>query len=731
MPRKSKAATPEIQLDLFNVMEYRKTAPCVPLIRKKVAEWKAADYPGASATTKILLNHWFATDHRLPNGQPFTYHSFQQEAIESLIYVYEIAGIKTRKELYQTYISADTQIELQAYDEFARFCTKMATGSGKTKVMSMAVIWQYFNAVCEDSERFAKTSLLIAPNVIVFERLRSDFEGGRIFRIDPLIPRELEIFWDFDCIMRGDTERASTEGCLYLTNIQQLYEHTDRKNGDEPDIMTAVLGIKPKPEVYSELATIRQMLQKRDGQLLVINDEGHHTHEEESEWNQAIHNLHEQLPLSAQLDFSATPRYSNGTLFPWVISDYPIKQAIIDRVVKWPVKGIAHFEEAHSDDASIKYQGFLTAGVERWREYRDLLAKTKKKPILFIMMNTKDEAEQVGNWLQNAYTSEFGGDKTLIIHTDIKGEVSKKDVEVARKIAREADIPDCPVNAIVSVLMLREGWDVQNVTVVVGLRPYTAAANILPEQAIGRGLRLMFRGEGNGYQERVDIIGNKKFIEYVDRLEQLEDLQLETADVKDKLRIDTIQPVIPEKAAYDLALPKLSPILVRKKSLAEEIESLDVARFRFSPDPLPKKPSAEDIKSFKYTAFDAITMEELFEREYQIQQAQTPQEIVAYYARLIASVVKLPSQFIHLGPKIWEFFETRAFGTTVNMYDPLIMQAMNHKIAAYVVTSVFANMLREKIVEQREPELEGEPRKLSQLEPFPYSRPVHLARKCG
>jgi type III restriction enzyme len=302
---------------------------------------------------------------------------------------------------------------------------------------------------------------------------------------------------------------------------------------------------------------------------------------------------------------------------------------------------------------------------------------------------------------------------------------------MARKLAREVDSPDCPINAIVSVLRLREGWDVQNVTVVAGLRPYTAKANILPEQAIGRGLRLMFRGEGNGYQERVDIIGNKKFIEYVDRLEQLEDLQLETADVKDKLRIDTIQPVIPVKIAYDLALPKLSPILVRKKSLAEEIESLDVARFRFSPDPLPKKPSAEDIKTFKYTAFDAVTMEELFEREYQIQQAQTPQEIVAYYARLIASVVKLPSQFIHLGPKVWEFFETRAFGTKVHMYDPVIMQAMNHKIAAYVVTSVFANMLREKIVEQREPELEGEPRKLSQLEPYPYSRPVHLARKCG
>ena len=113
--------------------------------------------------------------------------------------------------------------------------------------------------------------------------------------------------------------------------------------------------------------------------------------------------------------------------------------------------------------------------------------------------------------------------------------------------------------------MLREGWDVQNVTVVVGLRPYTASANILPEQAIGRGLRLMFRGQG--YTEHVDIIGNKKFLEFVDDLEKLEELQLETFEVgKDKLKILSIMPQLPEKAAYDLSLPRLSPILTRKKT---------------------------------------------------------------------------------------------------------------------------------------------------------------------
>ena len=107
----------------------------------------------------------------------------------------------------------------------------MATGSGKTKVMALAIAWQFFNAVREAEEiakDYAKTFLILAPNVIVLERLKTDFAGGRVFRSDPVIPRELEIFWEFDCVMRGDAEKAPAEGMLFLTNIQQFYERADR-----------------------------------------------------------------------------------------------------------------------------------------------------------------------------------------------------------------------------------------------------------------------------------------------------------------------------------------------------------------------------------------------------------------------------------------------------------------------------------------------------------------------
>jgi type III restriction enzyme len=141
-----------------------------------------------------------------------------------------------------------------------------------------------------------------------------------------------------------------------------------------------------------------------------------------------------------------------------------------------------------------------------------------------ILQNTDKNIRQRKDWLKTKYPEDFGGEKTEVIHTDKSGEVSKKDLDVARRAVREVDLESSPINAIVSVLMLREGWDVQNVTVVVGLRPYTAKANILPEQTIGRGLRLMFRDLGVSFTERVDIIGNRAFLDFVDDLEKLEDL---------------------------------------------------------------------------------------------------------------------------------------------------------------------------------------------------------------
>jgi type III restriction enzyme len=724
MPRRKRATPDNAQADLLDVTSKLRTAPCVPALREAVKAWVAGGYKGITNTTRILLNYWFCTDHKLATGAPFKYHRSQQEAIETLVFVWEFEKVRSRKALLERYATDLKDVRLPPYDDFARYCVKMATGSGKTKVMSLAVAWQFFNAVREADDvakDYAKTFLILAPNVIVLERLKTDFAGGRIFRSDPVIPRELEIFWEFDCVMRGEAEKAPAEGMLFLTNIQQFYERPDRNGDAESDAMTAVLGPKP-PTQKLELTDFGDRIALRAGHLVVVNDEAHHTHDEESEWNTTIRTLHGKTPIASQLDFSATPRFTKGAIFPWTISDYPLKQAILDNVVKRPMKGIAKIAEAKSEYASVRYRGYLTAAVERWREYRDQLTALKRKPVLFVMMSDTDEADDVASWLREKYPAEFGGDKTQVIHTDKSGEVSKKELDEARKAVHDVDQAESPINAIVSVLMLREGWDVKNVTVVVGLRPYTAKANILPEQAIGRGLRLMFRDVPVDFTERVDIIGNQKFLDFVDDLEKLEDLKLDTFEVgKDKVGIVTILPLDSRKE-YDIALPVLSPTLVRKKSLADEIASLDVMSFQTILLPL----TADDPRNrtFKYEGYDIITLQKEVERDYTIPEPQTAQEVIGYYSRRIAEAVKLPSQFAALAPKVREFFEQKAFGQTVDLSDSVVVKAMGTPVAHYVCVDVFSKALKKLTIAELEPKLLEPERLLSTCVPFPWSRPV-------
>jgi type III restriction enzyme len=732
MPRKSKSSPAQISF----LEPMLKTAPCVPAIREAVKSWVAGGYKGATPTTRTLLNYWFKNDHRV-NGRPFKYYYFQREAMETLVYLYEVATVRRFNDLLGEYapIGLKDTLRLLQYDDFTRYCLKMATGSGKTKIIALAVAWQYFNAVLEDKAAYAATSLIIAPNVIVFERLKEDFEGGKVFRTDPIIPKELELYWDVDFYMRGDGERASSSGAVYVTNIHQLYERSDNGDDSEPDIMTQMLGRKP-PAQIAMTEPFESRLIARGGPLFVVNDEAHHTHDEGSEWLKTIRRLDEGLKVDSrdgiiQLDMSATPRYSKGSLFTWTVFDYPLKQAILDNVVKRPLKGVATgMNETPSDIASVRYQVYLTAGVERWREYRDQLAPLAKKPVLFVMMNSTKDADDVADYLRTKYPSEFAGERLHVIHTNNIGDVAKREEDYARQIAADIDKPESPVNCIVSVLMLREGWDVQSVTVVVGLRPYTAKANILPEQTIGRGLRLMFRGEGGAepsFRERVDVIGNKAFIEFVEELEKEEEMAFDTFELgKDKLVIETIFPD-PDKAGMDIVIPQLSAMLERKRSLADEIAAIDVSRIK-TPR-LPKKQGDAAAGDFQYEGYDIITLEKLIEREYTIPEVRTAGEVISYYAKRIASDVKLPSQFAALVPKVREFLSEYAFGEKVDLDDPVMIKAISHPVTQHVTVKAFVAWLREVVIEERKPELTNEGRPLSDCPGYPWSRPIGEAAK--
>ena len=714
-------------LNLLDVTGKLKTAPCVPSLRVAVKMWRDGGYKGATATTRKLLRYWFATDHRTASGDRFQYHEAQREAVETLIFVWEYEKVLTRKGLLERYATDLKGVPLPEGGDWPRYALKMATGSGKTKVMAMVMAWQLLNAAAEPphiAKHYARTVLLIAPGLIVFERLRTDFGAGRIFHTDPVIPKELEVYWDLGVVERGDGLRPDSESMLYFTNVDQLYEGKDAPSA-EPDAMTAVLGPKA-PLKKLDPTDFEERIALRDGPVMVINDEAHHAWPG-SKWDEVIGRVAKRSTLALQVDLSATPRLpKTGTLFPWTIYDYPLKQAILHGIVKRPVRGIAKIAEVNSANASVRYAGFLTAGVERWREYRAQLSPLGKRPLIFVMLNDTSDADEVADWLMTKYPEEFAGARTLVIHTNSAGEITKGDLDKAREAARAVDEDKSPVNAIVSVMMLREGWDVSNVTVVLGLRPFSSKTNILPEQAVGRGLRLMFRGT-HGYTERVDIMGTPKFMEFIEDLEKNEDIKIGSFEVgKDKLKIQTIAPD-PTRGEFELVLPEISPVLVRKKSIAEEIASLDVHGFTLPDVTLSIVPT--EVKTFVYEGRDIITNATEFVREYAVPVPQTAQEVIGYYARRIGEQVKLPAHFAAIAVKLREFFEERAFKQKVDLGDPAVVRAISTPVARFVTEKAFTNALAKLAIAEREPELLSEGRGLSSCAPFPWSGQVHAAQK--
>ena len=722
-PKKISTTAAAVQKPLLDLSDALRTAIAVPAIRQEVRQWQADGNLGITPTTKKLLAWWFKTDHRTPQGATFRFYPAQRDAIETLIYLFEVKQIHRRSDLLLTYAKGQ-KVALPLRDDFARYALKMATGSGKTKVMALAMAWHYFNAVRGEGDAYATTFLLIAPNVIVLERLATDFAGGRIFRTDPIIPPSFKIDWEFDVYVRGDAEKTTSQGALYLTNIQQLYGQVGAP--EQPNPVESMLGPPPPATLQMPESFLDRIV--RRGNCVVLNDEAHHTNDNAVGWNEVIATLHARLGtngLTAQLDFSATPRQSDGSLFTWTIYDYPLKQAILDRVVKRPLRGVAQgITEVPSDTASVRFEAYLVAAVERWKEYQTSLEKLAKKPILFLMLYDTHSADDVATWLRAKFPADFAGDKLLVIHTDKGGEISKKDLDAARQVAREVDAESSPVNCIVSVLMLREGWDVNNVTVVAGLRPFTAKANILPEQAVGRGLRLMFRTV-TGYNEHVDIIGNDAFMQVVTDLEKEEGIKLDTFEYgkkKTALVIPTIEVIMERVATYDLTIPLLTPRVERKKTARQIIEGLNLTKLTLS---TPRKlDDKEPPKTFTYEGRDVITDDVVVQRTYTMPQAKTASEIVAFYAQRIAQSLKLPAQFSALAPKIDYFLREKAYGKSVILDSPTILHDLNKVVVLILVERVFLSLLRPLLTEEKTPVMSGTGMRVSATPPFPWSGKV-------
>ena len=140
---------------MLDLSAWLRIAIAVPAIRQEVRQWQADGNPGITPTTKKLLAWWHKTDHRTPQGSTFRFYPAQRDAIETLNYLFEVKKIRRRADLLLSYAKGQ-KVALPVRDDFARYAIKMATGSGKTRVMALAMAWQYFNAVRGEGDEFAR-----------------------------------------------------------------------------------------------------------------------------------------------------------------------------------------------------------------------------------------------------------------------------------------------------------------------------------------------------------------------------------------------------------------------------------------------------------------------------------------------------------------------------------------------------------------------------------------------
>ena len=337
----------------------------VPKIRDAVDDWRDSGYRGASGITRRLLQYWFEEDHEISGFDvPFRYYFCQREAIETLIWLVEIAGQRDAKALVEAYgpiarhdLASDPVVfqttmegkrqlrryvpELEAEgvqdlppEKLRRFAFKMATGSGKTWVMAMAIVWSRLHKQNVSGSELSTNFLVVAPNVIVYQRLEKDFANNRIFHQLPLIPPEWQAGFSQKVILRGDAANPNPSGNLFLTNIHHLYESTEKEWTPE-NAVDALLGKKPSQDLASSAQ--RSMLERVKSlkDLLMLNDEAHHVHDDALAWSKSLLAIQEALPcgLGAWLDFSATPKDQNGMYFPWTVVDYPLAQAAEEPII--------------------------------------------------------------------------------------------------------------------------------------------------------------------------------------------------------------------------------------------------------------------------------------------------------------------------------------------------------------------------------------------------------------
>lgn len=695
--------------------------PLVAALRQKVKEFRDGGYVGASDTSRSLLNWWFKTPHLVPqadgNMAEFQYFFAQRESLETIIYLYEVVGVKDKFDLMR--FDSSGAVSASMFDEtWRRFVVKMATGAGKTKVLSLALAWSFYHKLYEPDSRLARNFLVIAPNIIVLDRIYKDFQGLRLFFDDPVIPdngvdgRNWRDDFQLTLHVQDEVRITHATGNIFLTNIHRVYGGEDiPASPDDDNSMDYFLGTRPTGATTDSKVDLGMIVRDID-ELMVLNDEAHHIHDSRLAWFKSIEDIHNRLlqkgsALSLQVDVTATPKHNNGAIFVQTVADYPLVEAISQNVVKHPVlpdaASRAKLSERQSAKYTEKHADYIDLGVIEWRKAYAEHEKVGKKAILFIMTDDTRNCDDVADYLEGNYPDLKGA--VLVIHTKANGEISesnsskaKEELEKLRKQANDIDDAASPYKAIVSVLMLKEGWDVRNVTTIVGLRAYTSKSNILPEQTLGRGLRKMYPG---GIEEYVSVVGTDAFMEFVESI-QAEGVELERKAMGEGTKPKTPLVIEVEKSndkkdieALDIEVPIMTPRIYREyKSLVD----LDVTAFghqrvtycTFSEEE-QREIVFKDITTGKVTHTTVLDTAGIADYR----------SVLGYFTQTVMKELRLISGYDVLYGKIKTFVRSELFDSEVNLDSPNTLRNLSELSATKTLIENFKKAINALTVKDK------------------------------
>jgi type III restriction enzyme len=433
--------------------------------------------------------------------------------------------------------------------EHPKYCVKMATGTGKTWVLSALLIWQYLNAKNEETQsgRFSKNFLIVAPGIIVYERLLDAYLGKRredgtrnfdesdLRRFEHLFvpPAYKDEIFGFvqSCVSQKDEigRKVTGDGLIAITNWHLLAGDEEEDDTGSPldspaATLKELLPITPGTTAGHSLNELdNRYLRGREldflsrlPDLVVFNDEAHHLGELkksdevlEKKWQDALDEISGKKGARfIQIDFSATPYTITGSgqkrtrhFFPHIIVNFELVTAIRNGLVKtvaidkrkelaaMPLESL-DFKADRDGKTILLSDGqrtMLRAGLSRLRILEEGFAKYNKHPKMLIVCEDTKVVGPVNDFLRQEGLAE---EEIMEIHSNRKGDIGQDEWEKVKQHLFSIDKSRNP-KVIVSVLMLREGFDVNNICVIVPLR--ATSSYILLEQTIGRGLRLMWR----------------------------------------------------------------------------------------------------------------------------------------------------------------------------------------------------------------------------------------------